>query len=104
MALSALIIGHGSIGQRHAEILTEMDEISHVFVLSSQNDLSYNTIKSLEEIPPLYPDYVVIASPTAQHYNQLKFLEDHLDGRILSTNPSGESRSVPCLVLTSHAI
>jgi predicted dehydrogenase len=88
MSLSALIIGHGSIGKRHAEILTEVDEISHVFVLSSQNDLSYDTIKSLEEIPPLHPDYVVIASPTAQHYTQLKFLEDYLDGsKILVEKP-----------------
>jgi CMP-N,N'-diacetyllegionaminic acid synthase len=88
MSLSALIIGHGSIGKRHAEILTEVDEISHVFVLSSQNDLSYDTINALEEISPLHPDYVVIASPTAQHYNQLKFLEDHLDGsKILVEKP-----------------
>ena len=88
MSLSALIIGHGSIGQRHAEILTEMDEISHVFVLSSQNDLSYDTIKSLEEIPPLHPDYVVVASPTDQHYAQLKFLDKHLNGsKILVEKP-----------------
>ena len=53
-----------------------------------ENDLSYDTIKSLEEIPPLHPDYVVIASPTAQHYTQLKFLEDYLDGsKILVEKP-----------------
>jgi predicted dehydrogenase len=93
MSLSALIIGHGSIGQRHAKILNEIREISHVFVLSSQNGLSYNTIKSLEEIPSLNPKYVVIASPTSMHYSHLKFLEEHLDGcKILVEKPIFDKR------------
>ena len=88
MSVSALIIGHGSIGQRHAKILNEIREISHVFVLSSQNGLSYNLIKSLEEIPLLNPKYVVIASPTNNHFFHLKFLEKHLNGcKILVEKP-----------------
>jgi CMP-N,N'-diacetyllegionaminic acid synthase len=58
-----------------------MDEISHVYVFSNQNNLPYETIKSLEDIPGLGPDYVVIASPTDQHDPQLKFLEEHLQGK-----------------------
>ena len=90
--MRALVIGHGSIGKRHAEILTEMDDISRVSVLSSQNGLPYRTIQSLEGIPPLHPDYVVIASPTAQHSLQLRFLEDHLEGsKILIEKPLFDS-------------
>jgi len=92
MPLSALIIGYGSIGKRHAEILSEMDEISHLSVLSSHFDLPYETISSIEDISSLNPDYMVIASPTNQHYTQLKFLEDNFKRRkILVEKPFFDS-------------
>ena len=81
MSLTAFVIGYGSIGKRHVDILNEMDEFNRVAVLSSQTGLPYETITSLENIPGLNPDYVVIASPTTQHCPQLKFLEAHLEGR-----------------------
>ncbi len=92
MPLSALVIGYGSIGKRHVEILDEMDAISRVSVLSSQTGLSYETITSLEEIPDLNPDYVVVASPTAQHYSQLEFLKENMGSKkILVEKPLFES-------------
>ena len=78
MGLSALVIGHGSIGKLHAEIITAIDEIGDVSVLSSQSGLPYRTLSSLEDIPKLDPDYIVVASPTTQHYSQLSYLEEHL--------------------------
>ena len=81
MSSRVLVIGYGSIGRRHAEILSEIDTVSRVYVLSSQNGLPYKTIASLKEIPGLTPDYIVIASPTDQHYSQLKFLNEHLESR-----------------------
>ncbi len=81
MGLSALVISHGSIGKRHAEILTQLEDISNVSVLSSQNSLPYRTLKSMEEIPSLNPDYVVVASPTSDHYSQLKFLDQYLESK-----------------------
>ena len=56
MGLSALVISHGSIGKRHAEILTQLEDISNVSVLSSQNSLPYRTLKSMEEIPSFAKD------------------------------------------------
>ena len=92
MSLSALVMGFGAIGNRHVHILNEMDEFSDVSVLSGQTGLSYNTIKSLKDIPDLNPDYVVIASATAQHCMQLKFLDMHLKGRkILVEKPLFDS-------------
>jgi CMP-N,N'-diacetyllegionaminic acid synthase len=92
LALSALIIGFGSIGKRHTKILNEMDEINYVSVLSSQHNLPFETITSLEDIPVLNPDYVVISSPPTQHYSQLKFLEAHLeDTKILVEKPLFDS-------------
>jgi len=92
VSLTAVVIGYGSIGKRHADILNEMDEISSVAVLSCQTGLPYETITSLEDIPILNPDYVVIASNTTQHYMQLKFLDSHLEGRkILVEKPLFDS-------------
>ena len=81
MILSALLISFGSIGSRHGNILNEMDEISQVTVLSSQPDLPFRTIKTLDEIPGLNPNYIVIASNTAKHHEQLAFVENNLQGK-----------------------
>jgi len=79
--LSALIIGYGSIGYKHAKILNTMDEFSNVTVLSGQTSLSYDTITDLKDILILDPDYIVISSSTDLHHSQLNFIEKHLSGK-----------------------
>ena len=81
MLLPALVIGYGTIGKRHADILNSMDIIKNVVVLSGQDNLPYETITSLEEILKLNPNYIVVASNTAIHYEQLVFLEKNLQGK-----------------------
>ena len=48
--MKVLIIGYGSIGNRHAKILTVMDEIDEVSILSSQKNLPYKTITNINDI------------------------------------------------------
>ena len=62
MSMKALVMGYGSIGKRHADILNDMDEFGRVSVFSSQTGLPYETITTLKDIPGLNPYYVVIAS------------------------------------------
>ena len=81
MFLSALVIGYGSIGRRHADILNSIDTIKNVVVLSSQDRLPFKTITSLEEILKLNPNYIVVASNTNLHHEQLVFLEKNLQGK-----------------------
>jgi len=65
-----------------------MDKISEVVVLSSQSNLPFKTIKSTEEIPGLDPDYLVVASNTALHHEQLVFVDNNLQSRkILMEKP-----------------
>ena len=80
--MNALVVGYGSIGKRHARILYEMSEISGVAILSSQSDLPYITLTSLEDITSYNPDYVVISSNTVSHISHLSFLEGNLEGKI----------------------
>jgi predicted dehydrogenase len=81
MLLPALVIGYGSIGKRHVDILNSMDTISSVAVLSNQSHLPFETITSLEEILNLNPNYIVVASSTTLHHEQLVFLEKNLQGK-----------------------
>jgi len=83
--MKALVIGYGSIGKRHADLLSNNQEFDgiDVYVLTSQQISSVKRITTLEEIPDLAPDYVVIASPTSCHYDQLRFLEENLMQRII---------------------
>ena len=50
MAHSALIIGYGSIGARHAQIISNMVEFDSLTVMSSQENLPFNTVTHLKDI------------------------------------------------------
>ena len=75
MSKIALVIGYGSIGKKHAKILKNLKEVDEVVVLTSQKKIPYRKISSLHEIKRLNPFYIVVASPTDKHYEQLRFLE-----------------------------
>jgi len=83
MKYSALVIGYGSIGKRHAGILAEMNRVSTVTVLSHQENIPYKKINGLEQVTQLDPDYIVIASNTALHHLQLAELEKRLSNKVI---------------------
>jgi predicted dehydrogenase len=68
--VKTLVIGAGSIGERHARILTELThEVSFV---SSRSDLKLPTYRSISEALKMTPfEYIVVASPTSRHENDL---------------------------------
>ena len=73
--MRALVIGYGSIGSRHVEILKEMG--LSVSVLTAQQGLPIKTFHSLEDALSFdSPDYVVIANKTHAHYSTLSHLAD----------------------------
>ena len=68
---TVLVIGFGSIGQRHASILREMGLTVHVF--SRRKIPEENIFQSLEDaLKEVTPEYVVIANETSDHYSALK--------------------------------
>jgi CMP-N,N'-diacetyllegionaminic acid synthase len=73
--LKALIVGFGSIGKRHFEILSALDCIDSVHIVTKQ---SFDDIVSFREIVDIEDlecyDYFVIASETSKHYEQLKYI------------------------------
>jgi len=77
MSKIALVIGYGSIGKKHSKILKSLKEVDEVAVLTSQKKIPYRQIKSFNEIKRLNPFYIIIASPTDKHNEQLRFLEEN---------------------------
>jgi predicted dehydrogenase len=85
--MRALVIGYGSIGARHVEILKEMGV--NVSVLTKQEGISERIFNSLKDALNFNsPDYVIIANKTCEHFPSLCDLaEIGFDGTVLVEKP-----------------
>ena len=75
MIKKALIIGFGSIGRKHSQILSELLGKNNVYVLTKQDDIGFNSFNSFDKINSLDPDYIVVASETSLHLKHVLSLE-----------------------------
>jgi predicted dehydrogenase len=82
--LKVLIIGFGSIGKRHYDVLSQLSEVQNIDLVTKQNIenivcyINLGMIKNIEEY-----DYFVIASETNKHFEQLKFLEENVKNKLI---------------------
>ncbi len=73
--MKVLIIGYGSIGKRHYEILSSLKNINCVDIVTKQNIQNIKSFQKLSDINNLdIYDYFVISSETSKHYEQLKYV------------------------------
>lgn len=73
--MKILIIGYGSIGKRHYEVLRSLKNVKQIDLVTKQSIKNINTFKELKDIKNLnIYDYFVIASETVKHYIQLKYI------------------------------
>ena len=81
--MQVLVIGYGSIGQRHVTVLRDMGQ--HVSVVSGHlNTTEFPVYKTVEEaFSDRTFDYVVIAVPTGQHAALLRRLMPFLTDRMV---------------------
>ena len=75
MINKALIIGFGSIGRKHAQILGDLLGKNNVYVLTKQDEIEFNSIDSYNKINAIDPDYFVVASETSLHLKHVLSLE-----------------------------
>lgn len=82
--MKILIIGYGSIGKRHEEVLSGFHDIHSIDIVTKQTLDDKTTFLSLEEVADLDAyDYFVIASETNKHYEQLKFLDSKVSQKLI---------------------
>lgn len=83
-SINAVVVGLGSIGQRHARVLRELGH--GVTTVSRRGDGDYISIASA--IAAAHPGYAVIATETSQHAESLRQLaEADFRGSVLVEKP-----------------
>lgn len=73
--MNVLIIGYGSIGKRHYEILRAIDGVNCVDVVTKQLinvDRTYQKLSGIRNLNCY--DYFIIATETVKHFEQLKYI------------------------------
>lgn len=93
-----LVIGYGSIGQRHARLLTELG--CQVAVVSRRSiDFAPHYSELSQALADWQPEYVVVANRTSEHHQTVEFLAQHgFEGRVLVEKPLFDRQSA----LPSH--
>ena len=81
--MEVLIIGYGSAGKRHAEILNSFKIIKKIFIKTKQKNHSYDKFHFIKKIDNLNPDIIVIANETYKHHSVCKFLEKKFSKKII---------------------
>lgn len=92
--MKVLIVGYGSIGKRHFEVLNSLESILSIDIVTKQNIEGIKSFKQLRDIENLdIYDYFIIASETVKHYEQLKYIcEKVKDKKILVEKPLYEKK------------
>ena len=83
MNRSVLICGYGSIGRRHANILSGLIGRKNITILTKQKLSNFRTIKTTREINKLDPHYMVICNPTSDHINKIRFIEKNFKNKLV---------------------
>ncbi|WP_086246902.1 Gfo/Idh/MocA family protein [Campylobacter vicugnae] len=79
--MKALIISMGSIGTRHAEVLTSMG--IEVSAITSQIIRSLECFNDLKSVNLDKFNYFIIASQTHLHYEHLSYIDTNVSGKII---------------------
>lgn len=82
--MKVLLIGFGSIGKRHFEVLSKLSRIKSIDLVTKQNIENEKCYKTLEEVLNISTyDYFIIASETNKHFSQLEYLENSVKNKLI---------------------
>lgn len=92
--MKALVIGYGSIGQRHTRLLTELE--CQVAVVSRRSiDFAPHYSELSKALDDWQPEYVVVANRTSEHHQTMEALVQHgFQGSVLVEKPLFDRQSV----------
>ena len=83
MSQRVLISGYGSIGRRHAKILSRLVKKKNITILTNQKLSNFRTIKNLQSLDKINPSYIVISNPTSDHINKIKYIEQNFKNKLV---------------------
>lgn len=83
MKKKVLIIGYGSIGERHATILSKLRSISQILIFTKRTNIKFKFTKKIEKIISFNPDYIFVCSETAHHFNHIKMIDKNFKNKIV---------------------
>ncbi len=85
--MDCLVVGYGSIGIRHADILNEMGH--SVNIVTKRNVKDFPCHKTIREaLEERHIDYVIISNETCNHYKSfVEFIDSGYSGKILIEKP-----------------
>lgn len=80
--MKVLVIGYGSIGRRHVDVLQSIDSSFRVDIVTKQHVTSSKSYSTLGEVSKIEEyDYFVVASETVKHYEQLIYICSQVSGK-----------------------
>tara|TARA_Y100000031_G_scaffold148808_1_gene185650 strand:- start:152 stop:1069 length:918 start_codon:yes stop_codon:yes gene_type:complete len=83
MSQRVLISGYGSMGRKHANILSRLVKKENITILTKQKLSNFRTIKNLQAINKIDPYYIVICNPTSDHINKIKYIEKNCKNKLV---------------------
>lgn len=73
--MKVLIVGYGSVGKRHYEVLASLENIISIDIVTKQDIKGIKTFENLRTVDNIGNyDYFIISSETIKHYEQLKYI------------------------------
>jgi len=78
-----LIIGLGSIGLRHAKILSKFENVKKIAVISKRKNIRLKKVIFINHPNQFDPDYIILSSITARHITDLKIIEKSYKNKIV---------------------
>lgn len=81
--LNALIIGYGSIGRKHAIILSRIPKIKNIYILTKQKIQKTKKIQktTYDKSKNLEIDYIIISNPSSSHLRTIKIIEKNFKNK-----------------------
>ncbi len=82
--MKVLIIGFGSIGKRHFDVLRKIKRIRQIKIItSSKISKNYKIAYDEQSLLSYDPEYIIISSSTDKHFDQLKFINKIFKNKII---------------------
>lgn len=82
--MKVLLIGYGSIGKRHFQVLSKLSSVNKIDIVTRQHIKKVTVYKDLTFVKDIKQyDYFVIASETYRHFNQLSYINKNVKNKII---------------------